>query len=61
MGERLITVDEVVHFTGLSIPTIYRHIRTGDFPKPIKLGRGSRWVESELMAWLEAKKAERDA
>jgi len=60
MGERLITVDEVVRFTGLSVPTIYRHIRNGEFPKPIKLGRASRWVDSELVAWLEAKKAERD-
>jgi len=60
MGERLVTLDGVVRFTGLSIPTIYRHIRNGKFPKPIKLGRTSRWVESELMAWLEAKKAERD-
>lgn len=60
MNERLLTLDGVIRFTGLSIPTIYRHIRCGEFPKPIKLGRASRWVESELIAWLEAKKAERD-
>jgi prophage regulatory protein len=34
----------------------------GDFPRPIKLtdhGRAVRWVESEVLAWLEQRKKAR--
>jgi predicted DNA-binding transcriptional regulator AlpA len=32
--------------------TLYRHIRLGHFPKPIHVGRSSRWVRSECEAVL---------
>mgnify|MGYP000377034248 CR=1 FL=1 len=39
--------------TGLARSTIYQHIRTGVFPKPIKLGAKSvGWIEAEINAWL---------
>lgn len=60
MEDRLLTLHDVKKFTGLGATTIYHYMNEDRFPKPIKLGRSSRWVESELMAWLEAKKAERD-
>ncbi|MGS4240135.1 helix-turn-helix transcriptional regulator [Serratia marcescens] len=28
-------------------------IKDGEFPKPIKLGRSSRWTESEVKTWLK--------
>jgi predicted DNA-binding transcriptional regulator AlpA len=41
--------------------TLYRGIRTGRFPAPIKLGAGtSRWRRSEIVAMLEKAVAERD-
>lgn len=60
MEDRLLTLHDVRKFTGLGTATIYRYMHDGRFPKPVKLGRTTRWVESELMAWLEARKAERD-
>ncbi|WP_416046213.1 helix-turn-helix transcriptional regulator [Pectobacterium brasiliense] len=30
----------------------YKLISEGKFPKPIKLGRSSRWKESKLKEWL---------
>ncbi|MEY1581647.1 helix-turn-helix transcriptional regulator, partial [Providencia manganoxydans] len=27
----------------------------GEFPKPIKLGRSSRWLKSEVEQWLQAR------
>lgn len=32
---------------------IYKLIKDGSFPKPIKLGRSSRWLKSEVEAWLQ--------
>ena len=32
---------------------IYRLIKNGVFPKPIKLGRSSRWLKSEVENWLQ--------
>lgn len=31
------------------------------FPLPVKIGRASRWVSSEIDAWIAARIAERDA
>ncbi|WP_409438259.1 helix-turn-helix transcriptional regulator [Scandinavium sp.] len=32
---------------------IYAQIQKGQFPKPLKLGRSSRWKYSEICDWLE--------
>ena len=32
---------------------IYKLIKDGAFPKPIKLGRSSRWLKSEVETWLQ--------
>ena len=34
---------------------IYELIKTEGFPKPIKIGGSSLWLESEVDKWLEAK------
>ncbi|RBL65833.1 hypothetical protein C3E98_040830, partial [Pseudomonas sp. MWU13-2625] len=49
MAGRYLRIDEVVNRTGLSLPTIYRGILQGDFPRQVKLGaRASAWLESEV-------------
>lgn len=54
MVNRFIKLQEVIEVTGLSAPTIYRHVKQGNFPKPVRLGaRSSRWVESEINGWIE--------
>lgn len=45
---------------GLAVPTIYELIRKGEFPAPVKLGRSSRWLESEIDAFIEEKVRDRD-
>ncbi len=48
--------------TGLSRSTIYQHMQAGIFPKPIRLGpKAVGWLESEVLAWIEARTAERNA
>lgn len=31
---------------------IYDRIKDGTFPKPLKLGRMSGWLESDVQAWI---------
>lgn len=45
--------------TGLSSTEIYRRIAAGAFPKQVALGpKCVVWVESEVLAWCEARIAE---
>ncbi|HFD0316962.1 AlpA family phage regulatory protein [Serratia marcescens] len=37
---------------------IYKLIKDGIFPKPIKLGRSSRWSKSEVENWLQERIAQ---
>jgi prophage regulatory protein len=59
----LIDVNELSRmFGGVSKATIWRGVRNGRFPKPIKLGPYiSRWSRCEAQAHLEKLMAERSA
>ena len=56
--ETLLTEDKLVDMlfittlTRLTDKWFYRLIKDGEFPKPIKLGRSSRWLQSEVEHWL---------
>ena len=53
--DRLLRLSEVRTRTALGRSTIYRKMRDGSFPKPLKIGaRAVRWRESEIEAWLAA-------
>ncbi|WP_283648140.1 helix-turn-helix transcriptional regulator [Hafnia paralvei] len=55
MNDKLVDMVFITEFTGLSDKWFYKLISEGKFPKPIKLGRSSRWKESELRSWLVEK------
>ncbi len=42
----------ITGFTQLTDKWFYKLIQLGEFPKPIKLGRSSRWLQSEVEAWV---------
>ena len=51
--------------TALSRTTIYKLVREGKFPMPLHLGQRGQgfemaWPESEIRAWIDSRKAERD-
>lgn len=62
----LITIQTACELIGgrespITPSTLYRGIKSGRFPAPIKLGAGtSRWRRSEIIAMLERAAAERD-
>lgn len=48
--------------TGQSAATIYRRIKGGTFPAPVKTGvRASAWVGTEVDKWIADRIADRDA
>ncbi len=54
MAQRLIRMREVTHRVGLQKTAIYRRIQRGEFPRPIKVGRASGWIEIEVEQWISA-------
>jgi predicted DNA-binding transcriptional regulator AlpA len=61
--DRVLRRAEILKRTGVTFPTISRWEAAGEFPRRVKLGPGmsgvSGWLESEFVAWLEAKKLRR--
>ncbi|MGJ7324972.1 AlpA family transcriptional regulator [Morganella morganii] len=55
LDEPLVDMKFITKFTGLTDKWFYKLIQNGQFPKPIKLGRSSRWLKSEVEAWLQAR------
>jgi prophage regulatory protein len=54
LGDRLITVDDVLAKTGLSSSMLYRRLDDGTFPKLVSIGkRGIRWRLSEIDEWMK--------
>jgi len=50
---RLIRLETVKEMTTLSVSTIYRLMKKGQFPKQIKITeRSTRWVESEILDYI---------
>ena len=53
MTDRLLRRKEVETRCGIARTTIYRLMRCGEFPEPLKVGpRAVRWLESEIETWL---------
>jgi predicted DNA-binding transcriptional regulator AlpA len=41
-------------FGNINPATLYRHIRSGRLPKPVKVGGSSRWLLAECEAALQS-------
>ena len=50
--KQLLTVKEVSKVTGFSRSSIYQFFNQGIFPKPIKLGRSTRWRLVDVQDFL---------
>jgi predicted DNA-binding transcriptional regulator AlpA len=59
---RLVDAEEAAHITGVkSKGTRNKMIREGSFPRPIAINARQRlWVESELFAWVNEQRENRD-
>lgn len=52
LNDAFIDMKFITRLTGLTDKWFYKLIQDGEFPKPIKLGRSSRWLKSEVEHWL---------
>ena len=54
--DRFLTRAEVEHRTGLGRSSIYRLMRSGAFPEPIRVSeRAVRWSAREIEAWAASR------
>lgn len=53
LDDQFVDMKFITALTGLTDKWFYKLIQDGEFPKPIKLGRSSRWLKSEVENWLQ--------
>ena len=54
--DRYLRREEVEARCGIARTTIYRLMRAGDFPEPVKIGpRAVRWREREIVEFLDSR------
>ena len=58
---KLVRLDTVLEMTTLSVSTIYRLMKKGQFPRQIKISeRSTRWVLEEIYEWMDGNFKSRD-
>lgn len=53
LDDKMVDMKFITNFTGLTDKWFYKLISEGLFPKPVKLGRSSRWLQSEVEKWVQ--------
>ena len=48
----LFDCDNLSAYVDFGRSRIYQLIKAGDFPKPIKFGKSSRWLRADIDAWI---------
>ncbi len=59
--QNLLRLSDVLRLLKTSKSKLYDDISSAKFPAPIKNGRSSYWLDSEISSWQAALIAERDA
>ena len=56
MHNRLLRRRQVEEITGIGRSSIYRLMKSGEFPQRVRVGRNAvRWRESDITAWVESR------
>ncbi|WP_119312431.1 helix-turn-helix transcriptional regulator [Morganella morganii] len=58
LSEQFVDMKFITGLTRLTDKWFYKLIQDGQFPKPVKFGRSSRWLKSEVEQWLQERIAE---
>ncbi len=59
-NDPLLNKNEAAALLTISVPSLWRRVREGSVPKPLKLGATSRWPRSEIIEAIERAKKVRD-
>ena len=54
-AERFLRLPRVLELTGRGRTATLDDVKAGRFPKPIKVGAASMYLESEVYAWIAAR------
>ena len=57
----LIRSSKVLEMLGVGQVTLWKYVRDGKFPAPIKIGATRYWDESEVNEWFERVKSRKSA
>jgi len=60
-GPTMLTADQLVERLQVSRPTLYRLIKRGDFPPPVKVGGCSRWPATDLDEFIMASRGDSES
>ena len=52
LDDQCVDMKFITRFAIVSDKWIYKKIKDGEFPAPIKLGRKSVWLKSEVEQWM---------
>jgi prophage regulatory protein len=52
LEDQFVDMRFITKFTGLTDKWFYKLIQDGKFPKPVKFGRSSRWLKSQVESWV---------
>ena len=55
LDDQLVDMIFITNLTGMTDKYFYKQVQLGSFAKPIKIGRSSRWLKSEVEQWLNKK------
>ncbi|EKK5173482.1 helix-turn-helix transcriptional regulator [Cronobacter sakazakii] len=58
LNDQFVDMAFITTYTEMTDKWFYKLISEGLFPKPIKLGRSSRWLKSEVEAWVQQRIAD---
>lgn len=53
LADQFVDMAFITSFTGLTNKWFYKLIQNGEFPPPVKFGRSSRWLKSEVEVWVQ--------
>jgi prophage regulatory protein len=57
-ADRILRMKQLPEIAGIGRTLIYELVRKGDFPKAVRLGERARgYRESEILAWVESRRA----
>ena len=59
VGPEFLTVEEVSTLINRSRSSIYDYEKKGQFPERVKIGASSRWLKTEVHAWIAEQAAKR--
>ena len=57
---RLIRFAAVMQRVSMGRTAVYGLIKAGKFPRPVKVGAASAWIDVEITRWIEELAAKRD-